>query len=120
MEAPLLTRATDRKYPQNIINPKRPKVSLKMYMERLKKAQTTVKNRKTGRLERAREELIKAKKVIINPIMAMGMIFRNGSGRSMIMVAIRVMNITAFIPSSNPRDLAINAAKTIKMMDLNA
>lgn len=89
-------------------------------MERLKKAQTTVKNRKIGRLEMAREELMKAKKVIINPTMASGMILRNGSGKSMIMVAMRVMNMTAFIPSSKPRDLAINAAKIIKTMDLNA
>jgi len=91
-----------------------------MYMERLKKAQITVKNKKTGKLERAREELMKAKKVIINPTKAMGMILRRGSGKSMIMVAIRVINMTALIPSSKPKDLATNAAKIIKIMDLTA
>lgn len=89
-------------------------------MDRLKKAHITVKNRKTGKLERANEELIKAKKVIKNPINARGTILRKGNGKSMIMVAMRVMNIMAFIPSSKPRYLAIKAAKTIKMIDLIA
>ena len=102
------------------MKPKRPMVSLKMYMERLKKAQITVKNKKTDRLESAREELMNAKKVIKNPTRAIGMILRSGNGRSMIMVAIRVINMMAFIPSSKPKNLAISAAKTIRIIDLNA
>ena len=102
------------------MKPKRPMVSLKMYMERLKNAQITVKNKKTGRLESAREELMNAKNVIKNPTKAMGMILRRGNGKSMIMVAIRVINMMAFMPSSKPKYLAIKAAKTIKIIDLAA
>lgn len=79
-----------------------------------------VKTKKTGRLERAREELMNAKNVIKNPTSAMGMILRSGNGKSMIMVAIRVINMMAFIPSSKPKNLAINAAKAIKIIDLTA
>jgi hypothetical protein len=41
-------------------------------VERLKKDQSMVKNRKIGRLESANDELMKAKTVIKSPIMAMG------------------------------------------------
>ncbi len=91
-----------------------------MYRDRLKNVHTIVKNKKTGRLESAREELTKAKKVIKNPAKARGMILRKGSGRSMIMVAIRVINKTALKPLSKPIIFAIIAAKNIKMMDLAA
>jgi hypothetical protein len=50
-----------------------------MYRERLKNAQTTAKNRNTGKLVRANDELIKAKKVIKNPMNVRGIILRNGN-----------------------------------------
>jgi hypothetical protein len=103
-----------------IIKPIVPAISPNMYRDRLKKAQITVKNKKMGRLERAREELTKAKSVIINPTMARGTILFRGSGRSMIMVATRVVNMTALTPLSKPRYLAKKAAKIIKTMDLAA
>ena len=62
-----------------IIKPIVPVVSPNMYRDRLKKAQITVKNKKMGRLERAREELTKAKSVIINPTMARGTILFRGT-----------------------------------------
>lgn len=102
------------------MKPKRPAVSLKIYKERLKKAQTTVKNRNTGKLARASEELINAKRVIKNPISTIGTILRNGNGTSMIIVAMRVENIMALIPCSKPINLAIKPAKTIKIIDLIA
>ncbi len=85
-------------------------------MERLKKDQSTVKNRKIGRLESANDELMKAKTVIKSPIMANGIILRIGRGRSIIMAAIMVMNMIVYIPVSKPKNLAIIAAKTINNM----
>lgn len=116
----LLTIITAIKYILNIIKPKNPTDSPKIYVERPKKAQITVNIMKTGTLFNPREALVKARVAINNPIIARGTTFLSGKEISIIIVARRVMDIIAPIPLSQPKNLAIKAAKTIKSTDLTA
>jgi len=86
----------------NIKKPSEPAVSLNINREDEKNARIMVNKRKTGRLERDKNEHMKARSVKKNPSSVTCMILRKGRGRSIIMVALSVMSIINLVPSPKP------------------
>ena len=110
----------DIKYIKKNVNPKEPSMLPNMYKEMPKKAHSTVKKINIGKLERAKELLKNARVVINKPNNAKIATLRMGSDISITMLAKRVTNITACIPLSKPKNLAINPANIIKLIARSA
>ncbi len=116
----LFTNNTATKYVIKKVKPKDPTKLPKMYSEIEKNVQIKVNKINTVRFERAKDALINANMVIINPNNAKIATFLMGSDISIIMLAKRVTNITVCIPLSKPRILAIKPATYINITALTA